>query len=468
MHHNWGFSKLKPCRRVFVHKQGGNFLLQALLALALVIAFIPFFTQKLVMRDKDSQMYAVSSQIETASTAARIYLRENLKSLNYNTTTISGNTFSDTLEPYGLPLGFIPKTILGQDISLIVEKNEENISAYLAVSGGKLSDIQRAELVRRIGFYASQNDGTVYVIIPLDEEFSDIIRRQEKNPDDNGFLSDLDMGGFGIESVDSVFARNGEFESMQTTDISLSGIENGRKVRNNIDNFMTVKSVFQSNQGETALSVTRGVLGVDTVSAKTISKFGDTGNFTSDSASVYDFSMTAGRTSFTGPANWNVKGNLISDNINFSVERLELSSFINASRGQDVFVNPDSLEYSSESGIEVDDIYASNITLRDQTSSALSNGKTGPVILDIRPSGTSVLPDALVDGINNDSFKIIYQPASDDNKTVTCKAIITGLGGVYNVKSLSQNIICQYVYWQRLEKRIDIKKCILDGRSNCD
>jgi hypothetical protein len=41
------------------------------------------------------------------------------------------------------------------------------------------------------------------------------------------------------------------------------------------------------------------------------------------------------------------------------------------------------------------------------------------------------------------------------------------LDGVYNDQSLSQYIICQFVYWHRLEKRIDIKQCLLSGKGGC-
>jgi hypothetical protein len=451
-----------------VQKQGGNFLLQALLACALIIAFMPFFANKLLTRDKDAQMYATSSQVETAHTAARIYLRENLNSLPYNVTTISDDRFADTLEPYGLPLGFSPHTIFGQRISLVISKTERDIFSYLQLSGGKLTDLQRAELVKRIGFYASEGDGNIYVVIPLDEIFSDVIRRDEKNVDDNGFLSDLDMGSFSLENGGALYARGGAFETYQTTALSLTGIEDGRKIRSKIDNMIAVKTVFQSRNGETALSVTRGVLNAGALFAKTISNFGETGNITVGHASIYDFSMTAGRTAFTGPANWEVRGNVITDNINFSVERLEISSFINASRGQDVFISPSDLQYNTKSGMEVGILRAANITLRDQTSDALLNGQNGAVILDIRPSGTSILPDVLVDTIDNDKLTIIATPSDDEGKTVDCKSIIIGLKGTYNAKSLSQNIICQYVFWIRMEKRIDIKKCLLEGKSDCE
>ncbi len=450
-----------------MQRQSGNFLLQALLALALIVAFIPFFARKIVSQERDAQMYAITTQLDTIQTAARIYLRENLGSANYNITKISGNDFADTLEPYGLPLGFVPKTTLGQTISLVINKTDEGSVAYLELSGGELTALQRAELVRRLGFYASTEDDNVYLIVPLEENFSDLVRRREKNPDDNGFLSDLDMGGFGIDNGGSTLSRNGEFESVQATALSFFGVEDGRKIRSTIDRMSTAKAVFQSNVGETALVVTRGNLNVGNAYLKTISKFGDTGNITAADASVFDFSMTAGRTSFTGPGKWEVGGSLETDNIVFSTERLEISSFINASRGQEVYIDSESLDYSARSGIEVGTMRAANITLRDQTSYSLLSGGTGATVLDIRPAGTSVLPDVLSDAVDNGKFVIISDAADESGKTTDCKSIISSLNGNYNQKSLSQNLICQYVFWQRLEKRIDIKQCMLDGKSDC-
>ncbi len=177
--------------------------------------------------------------------------------------------------------------------------------------------------------------------------------------------------------------------------------------------------------------------------------------------------MTAGRTSFYGPSQWNVRGNVVSDKINLSVDTLEIASFINASRGQDVYISPDTLEYAARSGIEVDNLAISNITLRDQTSDALLDGASGRVIIDVRPADTSILPDALVSGVDNGAFKILARPAASESNTVDCRSIIVSLGKVYNQRSLSQYLICQYVYWQRLEHRIEIKKCMMDGRSDC-
>ncbi|MBD5400572.1 hypothetical protein HDR61_02405 [bacterium] len=447
-------------------KQSGNFLLQALLALSLVFAFIPFFAGRLATRDMDAQMYAATRQIDVATTAARIFIRENASNLQYDRTVIGGRDFSDTLEAYGLPLGFVPKTALGQDIMLVIDKTPSEISAYLELSGGNMSGIRIAELARRIGFYATENDGAIIVKIALDEGFSDVVRRNENNLDAGAFLTDLDMGGFVFDNFGILDARRGEFDTATTLNLTITGSESGRREKNEIANLSVSRAVFQSRTGEAALALTRGTLIATNVDAQTVANYGDTGNFSANVASLYDFSMTAGRTGFTGPSKWNVHGNVVSDRINFTVERLDVSSYINMASGQDVYIGDD-LEYNSRSGIETDTIITSNITLRDQTSDALQGGGTGAVVLDIRPGGTSVLPDAYVDGIDNAVFEIIADPADDDNKTIDCKSVISHLDGIYNQRSLSQYIICQYVFWQRLEQRINIKQCMMDGGDGC-
>ena len=448
--------------------QSGNFLLQALLALTCIFAFMPFVATRLATRDTAAQMYASTRQIDIAHTAARIFVRENANALAYNQTVFSGNNFVDTLEPYGLPLGFIPRTAMGQNISLVVDKDATNISAYLKMTGGDMSGVQLAEMARRIGFYASVDNGDLIVGIALDDAYSDVVRRNDIDLDAGAFLADLNMGGYSLENIGGIIMRRGEFETGEFTTLSLVGAENGRKVKNAIKVINTDKSVFQSADGTSALSLTRGSLSVASVDARTVAAFGDTGNFTARSAATYDFAMTAGRTSFTGPNEWNVHGNVVSDKINFSVERLEISSFLNASRGQDVYINTETLEYSANSGIQVGSIATSNITMRDQTSDALSQGQTGAVILDIRPAGTSILPDILVNGIDNAAFAIIASPSRDSADTIDCRSVISSTDSSYNAKSLAQYVVCQYMYWVRLEQRIDIKQCLLDGKSDCE
>ncbi len=446
----------------------GNFLLQALLALTLLFVFIPFFAIKILGRESDARMYATTQKIDNATTAARIFVRENASSLPYDRTVISGDSFADVLEPYGLPLGFVAKTALGQDVVLVIDKSPEMVSAYVELRGGTLNGLERAELVRRIGFYATDtDDGTIQIGVPLDNIYSDVVRRNEPDIDSNAFLVDLDMDDNSISNVNRAIARRVEADGVEVGTLSINGVETDRKVRNKIATMITDKAIFQSKTGESALSLTRGSMIVDNASTKTISRYGDTGNITLNAAGVYDFSMAAGRSGFAGPSKWNIRGNVIASKVNFTVERLDIDSFINVARGQDVYINTDTLEYNANSGIDTSVIYASNITLRDQTSDALSRGGTGAAVLDIRPAGTSLLPDVYIATINNGGFNILRAPAANDANTVDCKSIITSADGVYNQSSLAQYIICQYVYWQRLEKRIDIKECLLAGKSDC-
>lgn len=450
-----------------MHSERGNFLLQALLAVGLIFAFIPFMSRQIAGRDTDTRMYATTRQVDIAQTAARIFVRENARDIPYETTVVSGNDFADMLEPYGLPLGFVPRTALGQDMSLVLHKTPFSVSAYLELTGGDLTGVERAELVRRIGFYAVPVDEKIQIGIELSDIYSDVVRRNEPNFEASGFLTNLDMGTFSLNNVGNLFSVRGEFDGAQFNTLTVSGIESGKKVRNNIKDMVAQKTIFQSKTGESALTLTRGTLFADSVDTKTISMFGDTGNFVVGDTSVYELSMTAGRTSFTGPGEWNIRGNVVSNNINFTVERLDISSYLNTTRGQDVFIDADTLTYNSKSGIEVGTLYISNITLRDQTSTALNDGASGSVLIDIRPGGTTLLPDAWVSNINNDAFEIIADPKNDDGETVNCESVIKDFEGMYNKQSLSQYLICQYVFWQRLEKRIDIKQCIMAGRSDC-
>ena len=448
-------------------KQSGNFLLQALLALSLVFAFIPYLASHLATQEVDTQMYSATRGVDVASTAARIFIRENAKNIMYGRTVVTGAEFVDTLEPYGLPMGFAARNALGMDMALVMDKTADGITAWLELTGGGLSTLRRAELARRVGFYAENRDDMVVVGIPLDSAFSDVVRRNEPDIDSAAFLTDLDMGGYVFDNAGGIVARRGVFDTGAMTTLTVTGIENGRKVRSDVAKISADRAVFQSGQsGESALQLSRGTLTTGALDLRTIAMYGDTGNLTARAASVYELSMTAGRTGFSGPSKWTVHGNVIATKINFSVERLDVSSYINISRGQDVYIESDDLDFASRSGIETQILRASNITMRDQTSTALNSGGHGDILIDIRPAGTSMLPDAQLDTIDNAAFKILSDP-SGDAKTVDCRSIINSLGQTYNQRSISQYIICQYVFWHRLEQRIDIKQCLMDGGNDC-
>jgi len=475
--------------------ESGNFLLQALLAVSLVIAFMPWLAGKMSNRQRDAEMTATVRQISAATGAAREFIRENSSSINYGVSIYEGDRFVDTLEPYGLPLGFVPMTPFGQKISMNILKNESDVIALVVLSDGNLSATQRAELAVRIGFWAASGadkllrgatagweldlssfgaftlrENNIYVRIPSSDEMSELIPRRVRNIDDSRFHTDLIMNGFDVRGIDNLDVREGNFTTVMTADLLLSGIEDGRRMRHQFGNLNIRRAAFSGGgMGAGALSISRGTLVASDSSAASISRFGESGNLNAGTINVFSWTMADGRTGFSGPAMWDIRGDGIFENVTLNTDVLQISGFINASRGQDVFIDEQDLSYSTQSGIATTDIYAAHITLRDQTSAALLAGETGPILVDIRPAGVSILPDAFVADINNDGIEIPISPDNNDGTTVACKNIIDSIGGDarYNANSLSQNIVCQYVFWQRLEQRINMKKCMLDGGGKC-
>ena len=189
-----------------MQKQSGNFLLQALLGLTLVFAFLPFFAGKLASRDMTAKLYSVKELVDTAQTAARIYLTEVKDDLPYPAVYVyseapnSNHNFLSTLTKYGLPLGFNPKTIFNQYIDFVIEKNQDAegqpiIDAYLKIPQENMTKMQLAELTRMIGVYAIRNNSTIKVYVPIKEEaeYQEVVLRQEPE-NANGFQVDLDMG----------------------------------------------------------------------------------------------------------------------------------------------------------------------------------------------------------------------------------------------------------------------------------
>ena len=249
--------------------------------------------------------------------------------------------------------------------------------------------------------------------------------------------------------------------------MDITGNESERNSKNKIKILNSDKSIFQSKSGASALALTRGSLKAKNVFGRTVAQYGSTGNFESQSASAYSFDMTAGRTGFTGPTTWDVRGNLESEHIVFGVENLEVGSYLNVSSGQDVYTDNNIISYNTTSGISTDSIIASHITLRDQTSKALDAGDTGAVIVDVRPASTTVLPDVWVSGISNDGFAILKYPKKDSDETITCQSVVAQLGETYNSKSLAQHVLCEYLFWMRLEQRINAKQCLMAGGSGC-
>jgi hypothetical protein len=473
-------------------QNSGNFMLQALLMLAIVIGFLPVFANKISSRARHRENAAVVAQIAFAFDAARAFVYEESRNFPDGIKVFSGDDFVNALEPFGLPLGFVPTTPLGQSISLAVSKKGNDMLAILRASGGRPDDMRRAEILSRIGFWGAVIDGgairgatggweileipnnmkmsqnDIIVRVPEDEEFSELVMRRAKNPEKNVFHTDLQMDGNNVGAAAVLTAMSGGIKNVIAGDFRLSGIEADRKNKNDIGTLRAGKVWFSDSEGS-PLSIVRADLRTGTFSAGSIAGWGDRPVLVADNVSVREFNMSAGRTGFAGPAEWDIKTNASFTNITLSVEKLAVSSFVDTSRGQDVYFDESSgeTEAATGSGIRTDTIKADSITLRDQISSELLAGGAGAAIIDIRPAGTSVLPDAQVDGISGDALKIPLAAADNSGKTESCRAIITRLGGKYNSASLAGSIVCQFVMYNRIERRIDIKKCLMGGGANC-
>jgi len=483
--------------------QRGNFMLQALLALSLVIAFMPMLVKRVARTGADTQMNAAVSQIESLVPAIRAFGRDFADSFVYGVSVYEGRDFADALEPFGLPIGFVPRTPFGQRITMIVTRDEVDTAAWIRMTGGNLSGVERAELALRIGFWAGEPEGNIitgatggwevdmsvfryrpaagslYVRVPLSAEFSDLLYVRARNIEENRMHVNLNMGGRDIRNTRDVSAIEGRFRSVLAGDMVLSGVEDGRRLRHRFGDFRIRRASFQTRDGSNALNIARGSLRTSHISAPTVSRFGDLGSLVSDVVSVHSFGLSAGQASFSGPSTWRVDGDVILHNVSLSVERMELSEFINAGRGQDVFVDEEEQVYATASGIEAGLLVTTALTLRDQTSNRLLAGGTGPVILDVRPAGVSILPDVLVAGIDNGGITALADPAGDFDTPLRCETIISrlnvqydsigqrGLAVRYDERSLAQNIVCRFMAWQRLEQRINIMRCIQEGRDDC-
>lgn len=429
-----------------MNNQKGNFLLQTLLALSLITAFMPFFTNKIISRDKTIKIVALVNQIDSIELASRRYIKENINNFEFKTYLLSGNDFIDIMESYGMPLGFIPKTNFNQDISLLIKKDDD-ISAYLKLSGGNLNNLERSQLKNSISNqYKEKENGDIYITIPIDEEYSDIVNKVEKN--NSFFMSDLNMGEFSIENIKNIITENIETSTLESNLIKILNLDKNsllNKIQTNI-------AIFKNKNGKSPLNIIQGTLNIDNLNTVSISKYGDSGNLTARNISTFELSMEPEKTSFSIPLNTYIKGNLISNNINYKINKLIIKSSLS------VINKPTFEDYKNidkKYGIDAEIISTSNITLRKQTSSYLKNNSNAEILFDIRPSSVSFMKDINITTINND-FKVI-QNNGNIYSTEHCSSVIKKLNINYNNNSLSQNIICQYIFWRNLEERINIK-----------
>ena len=507
---------------MFLQKQSGNFLLQALLALTLVFSFMPFVAQKLSDRDSGAKMYAAKKSIETVYDAARSYLYDNKDSIPYSPDgktpeSWGNNTLVNKLKPYGLPEGFVPKTALDQSIRLDVlktvgENNKPVVSAKIVVTPNAskpLKEYQVAELSRMIGFFASpsgENNTNITVFVPVDVLYTDIVMRNETNSQ-IGFLTELNMGGHSIRDAKEVFATSGEFDDVYTKKLYVNGNADGLfKDVTKIQNIGTaIFKIKDSQCGHgTALSIGSG--GSDSIINLASMRVTSVGNWGGALNVLSAGNAEVGKLSFTESGSGFVAG----ETVDLIVDSLYVSDL--------GAITIESLAGNGDASLEVggtlyavgktglnnisDDIldnfefnntgmYIGNAVMnREHNSSikyvnmALSSenkqnifdtAKTSPqFVIDL--AGVSKFDDIIFMGevfANNEDFAFINYilPTMNPEASLTattCENVLTAnsvfnQSYTYNSKSLAQMLACEYVFFRRLEHRINYKLCCIRG-----
>ncbi|MDR1696737.1 MAG: hypothetical protein LBR41_00760 [Rickettsiales bacterium] len=450
-----------------MRNHNGNFLLQALLALALISAFIPVFIGQRINRISENALRVAVAHIDQAIFAGNEYAKR--ADIPAGRRNFAGVRLTDVLAGYGLPPGFRTVTNLGQKISMFVARNGDDSVVMLELSAGDLPRMSRAALMQRIGpaagtasknvitgvqgdwkidlspFGLRPDPSSIYVRLDDNDLFVELVRisggRQK-------FLTDLDMGENNLTDAHIIAAVTARIENTTATKINVSG--NGKQEIKNMT----------ANTGVAAAPVSFGRGNLDLVRAAvgTVSAGGDIGDLEADTLFVERFDMAAGRTGFTGGKKWHVRGNMAAKNFNLTTEVLQVGGTLNMTNVPDELMGE-----VYEQGISTATLYAEFVSLRDAYMSEFSAGG-GRVLSEFRPAGTSVFTDAHVDAVNNDLFRIIKSPLESSGDTEQCQAVIKRVSNVsYDKNSVAQNIVCRYMFWHRLEQRIN-EKCRATGK----
>jgi len=492
---------------MFLQKQSGNFLLQALLALTLVFSFMPFVAQKLSDRDSGAKMYAAKKSIETVYDAARSYLYDNKDSIPYSPDgktpeSWGNNTLVNKLKPYGLPEGFVPKTALDQSIRLdVLKKVGENdkpvVSAKIVVTPNEkkpLKEYQVAELSRMIGFFASpsgENNTDITVFVPVDVLYTDIVMRNETNSQ-IGFLTELNMGGHSIRDAQDVFATSGEFDDVYTKKLHVTGSTDD--LLKNVTKIQNVKNAtFSVNSGcghNTALSIASG--GQVDVTNAYVTSVGETGslaNLSAGSASVGKLNFTEDGAGFVSGAGavLDVYSLNIPDGT-LTIASSGSGSNATLSVGNTLYAvgksNLQSIELAN-SGMYIGNAiinYGSNGPYIKHVNMPLSNNNTLSVLDNATPqfvinlAGISQFADitfssGVFGGTESYAFINYILPTMNPEAllaAITCENVLTANSAfnqsyTYNSKSLAQLLACEYIFFRRLEHRINYKLCCIRG-----
>ena len=447
-----------------------------------------------------AKMYSAKTTIETLHDVARVYLREKSiqDSLNYDTTSYSGETLITTLTPYGLPSGFNTTTSLNQGISLEIEKKTKDGGGYILTANvvatrGVLSDYQLAELARMVGFFAHASGGNVYVSVPVDTVYSDIVSRRETD-EQIGFLTELNMNWNRIENVGELHAESGNFYRARIDTLALMG----DGVSPNANVFGMLKgNKFRFNKKDStspALSVNTSSLTVDNAELQSVGVYGDylselnisvggeigktdgtvglwlLPTATDDDGNVSSCgNLTIGASA--QPVNLEIGDSFSATSATGISTKLTVGKFLNV-----IGNNYDTTHFIG-SGMRTLALYSPKITFRNKTFAHLKEYPNDGVQVVISPSGVSEFPDVWLWNCPTgecllNKLMILDDPKkTSDITTINCATVLKrdlelSVPSSLNV-SLLQNIVCKYIYLERAERRINQVLCKSGNRPGC-
>lgn len=461
-----------------------------------------------------AQMYSAKQSIETVYNAARLYLYDEKDLLSYGETDFEGANLISTLRPYGIPLGFNPVTSLGQNIIFEINKQEaesvpceeigENseelcseapeilapvIRARLLVVPGEgvtLKDYQVAELARMIGFFAKPNGDELELVVPVDVMYTDVVLRKETDAN-IGFLTELNMGANDIDGIGALEAETGVFNSgARFSLLYVDGISTGLLDKIKINRLDADSFIFEPRAPDVAALTIAGTelnIGSDTLGPgyADVGTIGNVGSSplvkTTESVYAKTFVQPAYPAGFTTGSEcvWTVGKNLISTDMRLNVAGNIIVTENFYGTNHEGF---NEIVVKDNSGIKVaDELIVNNVTIRDKSLREIYNGESGTILANLEPGGTSVLPDVSLSNIIMPSGKsgigVIENPLAEETTLLGCDNVlqpyldIRSVATDYDNHSLIQSIVCNYMFWERLERRINMKLCIMSGLG-CD
>ncbi len=461
-----------------------------------------------------AQMYSAKQSIETVYNAARLYLYDEKDLLSYGETNFEGANLISTLRPYGIPLGFNPVTSLGQNIIFEINKQEaesvpceeigENseescseapeilapvIRARLLVVPGEgvtLKDYQVAELARMIGFFAKPNGDELELVVPVDVMYTDIVLRKETDAN-IGFLTELNMGANDIDGIGALDAEKGLFNiEGRFSSLYIDGISTGLLDKIKINRLDADSFIFEPRAPDVAALTIAGTelnIGSDTLGPG----YGDVGTIgnvgssplvkATESVFAKTFVQPNHPTGFTTGSEcvWTVGNDLVSNDMRLNVT--DNITVVKALFGTN-HEGFNDIALIDNSGIKVaDELIVNNVTLRDKNMREMYDEDYGTALVNLYPGGMSVLPDVNLSGIELPTGKsgvgVINNPLSERTDLLGCDYILQSyletrsVAADYDKHSLIQAIVCNYIFWERLERRINMKLCIMSGLG-CD